>query len=43
MATPVPASTADMTPEMLSCSSTTRGFCFTGAKMAEKNRVSPYF
>jgi hypothetical protein len=29
MATPVPASTADITAEKLSCSSTTRGFCFT--------------
>src|SRR6266536_3251569 len=32
MATPVPASTADIMAEKLSCSSTTRGFCFTFEK-----------
>ena len=30
-----PASTADMTPDMLSCSSMTRGFCFTFEKISE--------
>src|SRR6266478_2382142 len=38
MATPVPASTADITAEKLSCSSTTRGFCFTFEKIVERRR-----
>jgi hypothetical protein len=35
MVTPVPASTADIMPEKLSCSSTTRGFCFNFEKIIE--------
>src|SRR6266700_1193659 len=38
MATPVPASTADITAEKLSCSSTTRGFCFNFEKIIERRK-----
>src|SRR5207245_6203944 len=34
--TPIPASTAEIMPEKLSCSSTTLGFCFTFEKMIER-------